>query len=563
MEQFTPGLLFIIGLGVFGGMLGAWFFQKIKCPQVIGYIAIGLLLGETGFKVIRQVDITNLKLFNLFALGIIGFLVGGELKIAIFKKYAKQFTAILLGEGVLAFLLVGGASFFIVHAISENFTASLAAGVVFGAIASATDPASTIDVLWEYRSKGTMTSAIIAIVALDDVLAMTLYGLGMSAAQLLVSDSGSLSTAFMHVSVELFGALALGAVAALLLTAFLRWIPQAERGAAMSLGMILLLISLASYYKMDVILASMMLGFMLRNLAPRRSEDLFKLMRSFSIPIYVLFFVLVGARLAIGSMPVWLWGLVAVYVVGRSAGKMVGAYLGAKVTGSEPVIRKYLGMSLFAQGGVAIGLSIMAAEHLGNVKISDSMSMSLGEMIIFVVTSTTLCVQVIGPPMVKLAIKMAGEAGKDITEADVMATMTVADVVDDRSITVLEGDPISKAVKVFTEHDMLVCPVLNHENRLSGVLTFDALKDVLIDRNSWDWLLVADIMKLATDCSTGNDSLKEVYDRMQRLKIDQMPVVAEDENSRVLGIIDIRKIRTRVHAEMLNRGISLDEGVTA
>ena len=559
MEHFTPGLLFIIGLGVFGGMLGAWFFQKIKCPQVIGYIAIGLLLGETGFKVIRQVDIANLKMFNLFALGIIGFLVGGELKIAIFKKYAKQFTAILLGEGVLAFLLVGGSSFFIVNVVTGNFVTSLAAGVVFGAIASATDPASTIDVLWEYRSKGTMTSAIIAIVALDDVLAMTLYGLGTSAAQLLVSDSGSLSIALTHVTIELFGALALGAVAALILTAFLRWIPQAERGAAMSIGVILLVISLAAYYKMDVILASMMLGFMLSNLAPRRSEELFKLMRSFSVPIYVLFFVLVGARLAIGSMPGWLWVLVAVYVVGRSAGKMVGAYLGAKVTGSEPVIRKYLGMSLFAQGGVAIGLSIMAAEHLGDVAITQSMS--LGEMIIFVVTSTTLCVQVIGPPMVKLAIKLAGEAGKDITEADVMATMTVADVVDDKSITVLEGDPISKAVKVFTEQDMFVCPVLNNEHKLSGVLTFDAMKDVLVDRSAWDWLLVTDIMKSAEDCSVGNESLKEVYDRMQRLKIDQMPVIAEDEKSKVLGIVDIRKIRTRVHAEMLNRGIALDEGI--
>ncbi|MCF6177240.1 MAG: cation:proton antiporter [Victivallaceae bacterium] len=561
MEQFTPGLLFIIGLGVFGGMLGAWFFQKIKCPQVIGYIAIGLLLGETGFKFIRQVDIVNLKMFNLFALGIIGFLVGGELKIAIFKKYAKQFTAILLGEGVLAFLLVGGSSFFIVHLITGNFAASLAAGVVFGAIASATDPASTIDVLWEYRSKGTMTSAVIAIVALDDVLAMTLYGLGTSAAQLLVSKSGSLGTALGHISIELFGALAMGAVASLILTAFLRWVPQAERGAAMSIGIILLLISLAAYYGMDVILASMMLGFMLSNLAPRRSEELFKLMRNFSVPIYVLFFVLVGARLAIGSMPVWLWGLVAVYVVGRSAGKMLGAYLGAKVTGSEPVIRKYLGMSLFAQGGVAIGLSIMAAEHLGNVTITESMS--LGEMIIFVVTSTTLCVQVIGPPMVKLAIKLAGEAGKDITEADVMATMLVSDVVDDKLITITEGDSISKAVKFFTEHDMLICPVLDSEKRLSGVLTFDALKDVLIDRNTWDWLLVADIMKSADDCSTGNDSLKTVYERMQRLKIDQMPVLAGDKNRQVLGILDIRKIRTRVHAEMLNRGISLEEGVTA
>ncbi len=558
MDSFTPGLLFIIGLGVFGGMLGAWFFQKIRCPQVIGYIAIGLLLGETGIKVIRHIDIANLKMFNLFALGIIGFLVGGELKIATFRKYAKQFTAILLGEGVLAFLLVGLASFIVVHLISHSFSSSLAAGIVFGAIASATDPASTIDVLWEYRAKGIMTSAVIAIVALDDVLAMTLYGLGTSIAQLLVDNSGSISNALIHISIELLGALSLGAVAALLLTAFLRWLPQVERGAAISIGMILLVISLAAYYEMDVILASMMLGFMLSNIAPRSSEDLFKLMRSFSVPIYVLFFVLVGARLAVDSMPLWLWGLVALYVICRSGGKMLGAYLGAKATGSAPAVRKYLGLTLFAQGGVAIGLSIMAAEHLGNVKLSGNIPINLGEMIIFVVTSTTLCVQILGPPMVKLAIKLAGEAGKDITEADVMEDMTVADVIADDSVTVLESAPVSKAVKVFTEHDILVCPVVNRDGKLVGVLTFDAMKDILLDNSTWNWLLVADIMNAAQDRSYGSDSLKKIYDHMLRRKIAQMPVVDLQNDERVLGIIDMGKIKNRVRSEMLRRGIATE-----
>ena len=133
---------------------------------------------------------SHLKTFNLFALGIIGFLVGGELKVDTFKKYARQFTAILLGEGLLAFLLVGGATFFLLKMVTGNLTAALAGAVVLGAIASATDPASTIDVIWEYRSKGVMTTAIIAIVALDDALAMTLYGLGNSTAKLITSDSG-------------------------------------------------------------------------------------------------------------------------------------------------------------------------------------------------------------------------------------------------------------------------------------------------------------------------------------------------------------------------------------
>ena len=146
------GLLTIIGLCIFGGVLGAWVFQKLHVPQVVGYIVIGVLIGESGLRVVDHTDILALQPFNLFALGLIGFLVGGELRGSIFKKYGKQFTAILLGEGLAAFFLVGVTTTLIVQMVCHDWVISLAAGTVFGAIASATDPASTIDVLWEYRT---------------------------------------------------------------------------------------------------------------------------------------------------------------------------------------------------------------------------------------------------------------------------------------------------------------------------------------------------------------------------------------------------------------------------
>jgi len=552
MHSINDSILFLLGFGVFGGMLGAWFFQKIRFPQVVGYIVIGLLIGKAGFGVIDAAAMVELKTFNLFALGIIGFLVGGELHIETFKKYARQFTAILFGEGMLAFIIVGTASFALIYMVTKNTIAASAGAVVLGAIASATDPASTIDVLWEYRSKGVMTTAIIAIVALDDALAMTLYGLGSSTAKLLASHSGSLWTAVGHISNELFGALAVGAVVAALLVAFLRWVPQTERGAAIAIGMILLLISVAVFFKMDIILATMMMGFVLTNLAPRRSKDLFKLVRSFSVPIYVLFFVLVGARLSFNTMPGWLWLIIIVYVIGRSAGKFFGAYLGSKITSAPATVRKYLGLGLFAQGGVAIGLSIMAAEQLSSVKVAEGMS--LGDMIIFVVTTTTLVVQVLGPAMVKLAIRLSGEGGRDITEEDVRASMKVSDVIDEKLVTLSEGAPVVEAINCFTENDVLMTPVVNKDGKIRGILTFEALKDVLADRDNWHWLLVADIMRPMQDSTRADVNLDEVFQRMDRLKIDQMPVVDSETNEIPLGMIDMRTIRVKVHAELLKRG---------
>ena len=92
MHDFHLGVLGVLGICVAGGVIGAWIFQKMKMPQVVGYIVVGVLIGDTGFGLLHPGDIAALQPFNNFALGLIGFLVGGELSGGIFKKYGKQFT---------------------------------------------------------------------------------------------------------------------------------------------------------------------------------------------------------------------------------------------------------------------------------------------------------------------------------------------------------------------------------------------------------------------------------------------------------------------------------------
>ncbi len=548
-------ILVILGLAVFCGMIGALIFQRLKFPQVVGNIIIGLLLGESVFGLISQQDIANLQTFNMFALGIIGFLVGGELKIETFKKYAKQFVSILCFEGMFCFFMVGIATGLLVYAICHQVIPSLAVGLVFGAISSATDPASTIDVIWEYRAKGIMTTAIIAVVALDDALAMTLWGISTGILQ--IFGSGNVSDSIMHellmVLVHIFGSLIVGAVFAGILTLFFRFLHQIERAAAISVGVILLIIGCAVWLHLDVILASMTAGFVLANVVPRRSEQLFKLLRNFSIPIYVMFFVLVGARLSLGKMPLWLWGIVFLYVFFRSLGKVSGSYVGGKVAGSPASVRKYLGYGIFAQGGVAIGLAIIASEKLRGVKVADNVDLTMGDMVVFVVTTTTLILQICGPAMVKFALKRSGEAGKNITEDDVIATMHVMDVIDDKLITIEQKAPVAKAVEYFSSNDALFYPVLDKDKHICGILTFESLKDIMGDRDSWQWLLVADVMLPVVDSTTPNESLKSVYDKMLQLKIDQMPVLDNSNSRKVLGMLDVRNIRQKVHAELLRQ----------
>lgn len=549
MVEMHIGILALLGIGVLGGALGAWFFQKIRVPQVVGYIVFGIIIGKSGLKLLDGEDIENLRSFTWFALGIIGFLVGGELKFETFKKYGKQFTQILLWEGICAFIIVGVASFGVIYVITHNVAASLAAGVVLGAIASATDPASTVEVLWEYRAKGILTTTIVAIVALDDALAMTLYGIGTSCAEMLIGEGASIVDEMVKICVELLGSVLFGLAGGGVMVLFLRYVhQQKERMLAITVGMLLCIIGLASALHLDVILVTMAMGLLLVNVMPHHSEEMLKLIRSFSGPIYVMFFVMVGARLGFNNMPLWLWGVVVLYVVGRSAGKWFGCFMGARLSGAADVVQKYSGTGIFAQGGVAIGLSIMASQHLGHIMITETMS--LGEVIVSTVTATTLIVQIIGPAMVKLSIKWAGENDKNITEADVIDRLSVQEV----SLTDVEPlkitDPLSKVFNQFVGGDNTAYPVVDQEGHLVGMLTLDHLSDILLDTDCWEWMVVADVLVQNKDFVIESASLKEAIRQMSEAGKEQVPVVSAEDNMAV-GVLDTRHVRKIVKQQMI------------
>jgi Kef-type K+ transport system membrane component KefB/predicted transcriptional regulator len=551
VESINISILFILGLSILGGLLGASFFQKLHIPQVVGFIVIGLIVGDNGLKLVKHSDVTVLQPFTIFALGIIGFLVGGELKAETFRKYARQFFAILLGEGLIAFLIVGLSIGLFIYFAFHNVTVAFAAGIVFGAVASATDPASTIDVLWEYRCLGILTTSLTAIVALDDALAMILYGMATGLVKMVAGVSTSFFKEIGKVFIELLGAAILAFIGAAILRYLLLKVKLLQKNFAFAIGLLLLLISIAVTANMDVILTSMAMGCILVNMLPNRSTILFEYVRSFSTPIYVLFFVLAGARLSITEMPGWLWAIVFIYVIGRSIGKIVGSYIGARITGSEPVVRRYLGLGLFAQGGVAIGLSIMASHYLTGIQINENLM--LGDVIIFGIAATTLIVQLFGPPMVKLALKLSGEAGRNVTRDDVIESWTVADVMDTEVVSLRENDLIAKAAQTFVRHDYLVYPVLDKKDQIIGILSLEALKDVLSNPDAWHWLLVSDVMRPIEQKVFSRSPLKEVLNRMNELNIDQIPVLKYGNGDVPIGLLDRAKVNERIDIEVFRR----------
>ncbi len=538
-------VILLMGLAIFFGTAGARIFQKFRIPQVVGYVVIGLLIGESGLNLIGRDTVETLSSFNMFALGIIGFMIGGELKRDVFKKYGKQFFVILCCEGIAAFILVALLSGFVAWYFTGNLHTSVAMALVLGAIASATAPAATTNVLWELKSRGPLTSTVLAIVALDDGLALLLYGFASSIAVALLGETNSsIWTNILMAAFEIVGAVILGLLTGLLLSFILNRIKEPDKALAFTVSSVLLVIGLSIALKLGSILAAMTLGVTIANLTGRRRKNTFELMERFTPPVYVLFFVLAGAHIVLGEIAGWMIMMIAVYLIGRTAGKMFGSWFGARQSQAADVVRRYLGFCLLSQAGVAIGLAIISSQLFTG---------QVGHAIIVIVMTTTFVVEVLGPVFVKLGVKKAGEIGLNITEEDLIETYKVTDVVDTKIPVISAGMFLSEVIKIVSTTDSFYYSVVDNDKKLIGAVTLDGIRNTFMTQELNDWLVALDIMEPVIAKVTPDMALSEVFEKARRLDVEHLPVVASSEDDKFVGILNCRAVRRSLSAEVLSR----------
>jgi NhaP-type Na+/H+ or K+/H+ antiporter len=362
-----------------------------------------VLLGNSSLNLLSGDLLNQFTPFTSIALALIGFRVGGDLSRSVFSRYGKQLIITLLAEGLLAMIVVA--------LLVCLYTGNLALAILLGAMSAATAPAATVDVLWEYRSRGPLTTTILAIVALDDGLALLLYGFALAFADaLLLQNQLSLKMMLFEPLIEIVGSLTIGLIVGFLLDKWFMYVKKKENQLIVTLGTILLATGAAMQFDFSLILTNMIIGFYLTNVHAHRHESIFEMIKSFAPPIYVVFFVFVGARLHINLLPQM--GILGIlYVIGRTTGKWTGAYWGSRISAAPESVRRYLGLALFSQAGVAIGLALDVFQHYSHLV---PRGVELGQTVVNVVTATTFLVQIIGPPAVKYAITKAGEIDRSL-----------------------------------------------------------------------------------------------------------------------------------------------------
>ena len=383
-------IIFETALILLSGILFGRLAKFVRLPNVTGYLIAGLILGPSFLNLIPASMVNGFSVISDAALGFIAFSIGSEFNLAYFKKVGAAPVLIAICESLGAVILVTGAL------IACGFDTRLS--ILLGAIAAATAPAQTIMVINQYRAKGSLTSMLMSVVAIDDAVALIGFGFAATIVKMMNSQEDvNILLSIVNPILEIVISFLIGGMLSIFMKIIFRWFKKPSNVLCITTGFILLTYWLAERLHGSPLLACMALGGVLVNIHSN-IEKTVKVNESFTPPIFMIFFVISGAGFKISALAgIGVIGLV--YVIVRIVGKIGGAWLGGKLTKQEDKICKYLGPTLMPQAGVALGLIVVA----GNI-VPD-----YAEQIRVVILCSTFIYSIIGPVAAKIALQKSGE----------------------------------------------------------------------------------------------------------------------------------------------------------
>ena len=434
----------LLGILLVLGLVATRVTRLIKLPNVTGYLIVGLLLAivfilmdtfgytNPNYDESLKDTLTNTNRFvSSIALGFIALSIGEEFKLSKIKAYGSKMAIITLFQALLAAILVD----IVLVVVCLILHVNLAIAICLGAIATATAPAATLMVIHQYKARGALVDILLPVVAFDDAVGLIVFAISSSVAKVIVSGEAiSIVTIVLIPLLEIIGSLAVGFILGYLMHLIMKFFRSRSNHIIVIIAFTLLgvgVINALNTIKINGenlefsnLLTCMMIGAVYVNFgnsttAPTISRDI-DLMERWTGFLFTLFFVLSGASLAVSATSIMessnVSTLVAAivifvaYIITRSLGKYFGAFIGSAITRQEPVIKKYLGLTLLPQAGVAIGManqiSGMEAFKVDNI----------GNIIVTVVLCATLVYELVGPLITKWSLSKAHEIPSEENE---------------------------------------------------------------------------------------------------------------------------------------------------
>ena len=408
----TSTIFITLSIALLSGLLLSRVAKKVGLPAVTAYLVAGVLigpylLGQFGIGFDHEANSPEkYKILCDLALGFIAFAIGNEFRLEQLKKVGKQATIVGIAQALVTTVIVDAGLIGLSFILPEGCL-PLPAAIILGAVATATAPAATLMVVRQYKAKGPVTDILLPVVALDDAVGLVIFAISFGVAGAIHTGTVDPISMVVNPLLEVVLSLILGTVMGYLFSFTERFFFSRSKRMAVSVTFVMLTVAISSlkfeighvHIGFSSLLACMMLGTIFCNICDF-SEELMERADRWTAPLLILFFVISGAELNLGVFTNWVFVVIGVaYIVLRCIGKYFGASWSAKASGCDENIVKYLGITLFPQAGVALGMASQALTFGGDIGVL-AQSITLFAVLVY---------ELVGPALTKIALTKAGD----------------------------------------------------------------------------------------------------------------------------------------------------------
>jgi Kef-type K+ transport system membrane component KefB len=542
----------LLTLGVL--LMAALFLGKValllRLPRVTAYLFVGVLFGPSLLNWVPKQHVIFLEPLTELAVALVLFNLGCQFPGTRIRRIFGRVMRLSLGELAATFLAVSLGLWL----LSQPWEVA----ILLGILALATAPATTVLVLKETESEGTITEYAQALVAINNLVAILAFEMVFLALDLARDAPGLPGTAKLgDFARDLAGSIGLGAAAGCIVSYCYRLVGQKHRLVflvAITATLLGLCETLGGFY----MLAFLAMGFVAANTCDYTRQIVGELDRLTGL-LCVVFFATSGMELELGALLGA--GLIgAGYIVLRCAGKYFGIRLAADRKHEPPVVRRWLGVTLISQAGAAIALSAIAAQR----------DPELGRYLQTIILGTVPFFEFAGPILIRQAVLRAGEVplayaiphvGADLVDQlrivwnhavsalgfDPWRRWSNADLIVQqimrKNIHLLLDSFTFDEVLAFIEHSRdNTYPVINANREVVGVIRYRELSQALADRSLGPLVRAADLATATGKVLYEDDTVQQARKLFHSSKDDCLPVVAREEPHQLLGIVRRRDV---------------------
>lgn len=398
-----PMAITALGFTLLAAYLLATLVTRLALPKLTGYILAGILFGPYVLNLLTEESVGHLRLIDNLALSVIALTAGGELRLGELKGELRAIISLMVFQTLLAF---GGVTLFFYLArplfpifSGKGLQTDVAIALVFGVLAVAKSPASTIALITEFKARGRVTELVLGVTVLKDIVIITLFAVVLSVARSLVEPTTGMDVTFVgRVFWEVAGSVVAGVGIGWIMALYIRHI----RGelVLVVLGVAYLITVLAQLIHLHGLLVAMTAGFWIENFTEEGEHFIEALERS-SLPVYVVFFTIAGAALDLEALR-QTWPLALFLVASRALWTFLGTYVGARVGDVNGLVRRFGWLGFLTQAGVSLGMATVVGSTFE----------PWGSKIKTAVVAAIALNQLLGPPAFRYLILRSGEAGR-------------------------------------------------------------------------------------------------------------------------------------------------------